>query len=195
MQDWVGGSTLNCVYAGAVGFGLIYTVMLLVLDGLGDIFHGLEGIFQFGDMDGHDVGHGDGHGLSMISIATFVTTFGAAGLIASIGFEANGPTTLIAAIFGGLVFGGLAQTFFVYVLSPTTSSLVNNIVLEGKIAEVIIPVPKDGMGQIVLVAQGGRVTYSAQSYNGEPLRRGTEVRIEKIIGNVATVAPTSDYEP
>jgi membrane-bound ClpP family serine protease len=195
MQDWVGGSTLNCVYAGAVGAGVLFSIMLLVADGLGDIFHGLEGIFNFGDVDGHDIGGGEGHGISMISIATFVTTFGAGGLITTIGFEANAITSLVVAIIGGVVFGGLAQMFFIYVLSPTTNSVVNNATLEGKIAEVITPVPKDGMGQIVLVAQGGRVTYSAQSYNGEPLRRGTEVRIEKIIGNVATVTPTSEYEP
>jgi membrane-bound ClpP family serine protease len=199
VQDWFGNSVLNCIYGGALGLGLLYALLLLIIDGLDNLFTDIGDIFHLGDLfhGGADVGGhhgGDGSGLSMIAIAAFISAFGAFGLGAN-AFETGAGVSLLVAGAGGFVFGGLAQLFFIYILSPTTSSIVSQASLEGKVAEVTTPIPEKGIGQIALVAEGGRVTYSARSHDGKPLSRGAEVRIEKIIGSVASVAPTEEFEP
>lgn len=195
--EFFGSSVLYCVYAGSLGIGVIYVVLLLVFQGIGDVADGLGDLFSFldggADIDIGDVDGGDGAGISLLAITIFISAFGAFGL-AGAGFGAGDGGSLVIAVLGGFVFGGLGQAFFLYILSPTTTSLVTQSKLEGMIAEVTTPIPEGGIGQISLVAQGSRINYSARSLAEVPLNRGTEVRIERIIGSVATVVPTSDFE-
>lgn len=196
--EFFGYSVLNCVYAGALGIGVVYVILLMLFQGIGEVADGLGDLFSFldggadvpmdmGDMDG------DGAGISLLAITIFISAFGAFGL-AGTGFGAGAGGSLITATLGGIVFGGLGQAFFLYVLSPTTNSLVTQSKLEGMTAEVTTPIPDGGIGQISLVVQGSRINYSARSLVDGPLKRGTEVRIERIIGSVATVIPTSEFE-
>lgn len=197
LNDFFAESVLNCIYGGALALGLAYAILLLVFQGLGDVADGLGDlvhIFDGGadiDVGGHDF-DGDSSGMSMLAIAAFISAFGAFGL-AAVGFNADPLASFVIATLGGIVFGGLGQVFFLVILSPTTSAVVNQSRLTGMIAEVTTPVPENGVGQISLVVQGSRVNYSARAYNNQPLSRGTEVRIEKIIGSVATVVPTSEF--
>jgi hypothetical protein len=199
INEFFGDSALNCIYGGALAFGLAYAILLLVFQGLNDVIGGLGDLFHIFDGGPDvtaDVGHGadhDGAGLSLLAVAAFISAFGAFGLTA-LGFGASAGGSFIVALLGGLVFGGLGQAFFVYILSPTTSAVVNQTKLTGMIAEISTPIPAHGVGQITLVVQGSRVNYPARSYNNQPVTRGTEVRIEKIIGSVATVVPTSEFE-
>ena len=197
--ELLGNSVLSCVYAGALSVGVIYTLMLLVFQGIGEVADGVGDLFSFldggadvhvdiGDMDG-----GDGAGISLLAVNIFISAFGAFGL-AGTGFGAGAGGSLIIAALGGFVFGGLGQAFFLYILSPTTSSVVTQSKLEGMTAEVTTPIPDGGIGQISLVVQGSRITYSARSLVDGTIKRGTEVRIERIIGSVATVVPTSEFE-
>ena len=198
LNDFFTSSVMNCIYGGALGVGLFYAIFLLVFQGVSEVFDGLGdllNIFDGGadvDVGGHDMDH-DGAGLSLLAIAAFVSAFGAFGLI-GMGLEAGIGGSLIIALAGGVVFGGLGQAFFVYILSPTTNSIVNQGTLTGMVAEVTTPIPENGMGQVTLVVMGSRVTYGARTHNNAPLARGTEVRIEKIIGSVATVVPTSEFD-
>ncbi len=196
--EFLGYSVLNCVYAGALGIGVIYTLFLLVFQGIGEVADGIGDLFSFldGGADIHmDIGdvHGDGAGISLLAVTIFISAFGAFGL-AGTGFGAGPGGSLVIATLGGVVFGGLGQAFFLYILSPTTSSIVTQSKLEGMTAEVTTPIPDGGIGQISLVVQGSRINYSARSLNEGSLKRGTEVRIERIIGSVATVVPTSEFE-
>ncbi|MCI0711301.1 MAG: hypothetical protein L0154_14185 [Chloroflexi bacterium] len=198
INDFFADSTLNCIYGGALALGFVYAVLLLVFQGIGDVMDGvgdLLHIFDGGmdvDVGGHDF-DGDGSGLSLLAVSAFVASFGAFGLT-SIGFGATPLGSFAIAALGGFVFGGLGQAFFVYILSPTTSAIVNQSRLTGLTAEVTTPVPENGVGQISMVVQGSRINYSARAYDNQPLPRGTEVRIEKIIGSVATVVPTSEFD-
>jgi membrane protein implicated in regulation of membrane protease activity len=198
INEWFAGSSLNCVYGGAVAVGLIYSLLLIFFQGVDDLFSGLDSVLDIFNID-LDVGGahphgGDGSGISMIAISVFISAFGTFGLVSRGAFDANVPASVVAASFGGIVFGGLAQWFFVMILSPTTSSMVTQSSLVGQVAEVLIPIPKNGLGEIVMVSQGSRIRYSAKSYDNKPIARGTEVRIERIIGSTATVIPTSEYE-
>jgi hypothetical protein len=192
VYEFFGNSVLNCIYGSCLLLGLAYAIVLMMFQWVDDIID--TSLFHFGgglDHGGHDA-H-DGSGLSLLAIAGFISAFGAFGL-AGLAFESGAGGSLIIAMLGGIIVGGLGQAFFVYVLSPTTSAVVNQSHLAGMIAEVITPIPVNGMGQVMLVAQGSRVSYGARAYNNQAIPRGTEVRIEKIIGSVVTVVPTSEFE-
>lgn len=193
-HDVLGGSTLNLIYAAALFAGMVYSLFLLFFQGIGDALGHLDI-----DLSGHHFDLGGGHhadgsgeatGVSMLAIASFVSSFGAVGLISVSLFDASAPVSLIAALTGGIVMGILAQLFFVYILSPTVSSEVHQANLIGIVGEVITPIPSNGLGQIAFVAQGSRMTYSARATESEEnYKRGTPVRIERIVGGVAYVSP------
>lgn len=125
----------------------------------------------------------------MLAVASFISAFGAFGLISVTLFEAGAVASLIAALLGGLALGLAAQMFFVYILSPTVSSEIRQAGLIGMAAEITTPIPADGVGQIAFVAKGSRVTYSARATDGSQIvKRGTPVRIERIVGGVAYVS-------
>jgi len=194
-------ATVNTLYTVLLGLGLLYAVFLLItgqIGGDGDLdLHGGEMDIDLGG-DLHvdmDTSAGDSqHGISPISpltIATFVTAFGACGLVASNLFAVADRNSIIWATLGGLFFSAAAYIGFTYLfIKPQGSSEVRVADLSGKQAEVITPIPQDGMGEIAFVAQGGRMTYSARSKSGEPVGRGELVHISRIVGGVAYVEKT-----
>lgn len=190
-SDFFSENPLYIVYAAALLIGLIYAVFLLFFHGIGD---------ALGDLDLHaDLNTGDlelisadgaaeATGVSMLAIASFVSSFGAFGLIAATLLGAGTVLSFVLALVGGILIGIAAQVFFLYILSPTISSEVHQTRLIGQVAEITTPIPPHGVGQIAFVAQGSRVTYSARATDEtRALERGTPVRIERIVGGMAYV--------
>jgi membrane protein implicated in regulation of membrane protease activity len=196
-NDFLMENPLHIVYAASLLIGVLYAVFLMFFHGIGDALGDLD--FDM-DLDGHvdiDLAHLDAlihaegaheaAGVSMIAIASFVTSFGAFGLVAALSGTGT-IISLIVALSGGLIFGVAAQAFFLYILSPTISSEVRQAELIGHAGEITTPVPAHGVGQIALVAEGSRVLYSARAVDeGAEIARGTPVRIERIVGGVAYV--------
>ncbi|MBZ0308155.1 MAG: hypothetical protein K8I82_18970 [Anaerolineae bacterium] len=174
--------TLILIYAAALGIGLFYALIQIVAQGL-------EGAFEIAHLD---VGaHGDGDfGVSVLAMAWFLASFGAAGLISLLSGGVGALLSLIIAITGGILVGAVAQLFFVKVLSETTSTNVSTSNLVGLSAEVTTPIEPDHLGQILLVAQGSRMTFSARATKRDvTIPRGQVVRITDIMGSVAHVEP------
>ncbi|MBN1963975.1 MAG: NfeD family protein, partial [Anaerolineae bacterium] len=185
-SDIFGDSTLNLVYAAALLIGAVYSFFLLFFNDV------VEGALHIdldldGDLSGHDAG--DAVGVSMLAVASFISSFGAFGLISVTLFDAGTIPSLIVAILGGLLIGIAAQFFFLYILSPTVSSEVRQANIIGMVAEITTPIPANGVGQIAFVAEGSRVTYTARATDQtRVLTRGTPVRVERIVGGVAYVS-------
>jgi membrane protein implicated in regulation of membrane protease activity len=211
MGELVGFSTLNCIYFALLGIGVIYALIILITGGLHDVdVPGLD--IDIGEMDlgGHhlpevpvhlDLDHAPSfdHGdvgvpsLSPITIASFVTAFGSFGLLAVYLFNVSDRFSLLWAAGGGLVVAIIAHFAFGYFLiAPQGSSEVRARDIIGLTAEVITPIPADGVGQIAFVAQGRRVTASARSAGGVPVAKGTPVSIQSFTGSAAVVRPQPD---
>jgi hypothetical protein len=196
------------IYLALLGVGIIYAVLILVGSELHSIH--IPGLHMPGfdvHLDGHDIGVGHtvdiSHAdltpgvdhpsikvpsLSPITIASFVTAFGAFGLIGLGLFDATVRSSLAWAAIGGVIIAVIAHFAFGYFLIlPQGSSEVRLRDIVGTLAEVITPIPADSVGEIAFVAQGGRLSYTAQSANGTAIPRGATVVIEKIIGGVAMV--------
>jgi len=201
MDAFLNSLGLTLLYLALLGIGIIYAVIILIGGALHDIhLPGLD--LQVG---GHEIGPvhldvdaGASHpetqvpSLSPITVASFVTAFGAFGLIALGLFDTSAQWSLAWAAGGGLVVAVIAHFAFGYFLiAPQGSSEVKLKDIVGVVAEVITPIPADSVGEVAFVAQGGRVTYTAKSATGAPIARGTTVVIEKVVGGVAVVRPQS----
>lgn len=180
---------LNVVYLVLLGIGFIYALLTLLGQGVGELDINLD--LDAGDVPSFDHGEVGLASISPMSIASFVTAFGAFGLISSQLFDASSGTSLVFAAGGGLAVGVVAQLIFIYVFSPQTSSLRTQQELVQSTAEVITPIPDGGLGQIALVARGTRVTYSARTTPGLTFNQGDLVRIVELVGGVAIVEPRS----
>ena len=213
MFEWVPGDSINCIYFALVAVGLIYTVISLIgADFGGDVEVGGPDIdFHVGGFDvagievpGVDLGVDspdiDIGGASLqlpsitpFAIASFVTGFGAAGIVANLAFQVSALASLLWAALGGFVLGGATQLFFgIFLLRSQGSSEVRVVGLTGTIAEVTIPIPAKSNGQIAFVYQGRRVTYRARSAEKQAIPRGSQVRILRVVGGTAVVRAAED---
>lgn len=186
-------STLNCVYFIMLMAGIIWTVVVLIggaVSGVDVPDVDVPGV-DF-DMD-HDLGfdHGsvDVSPLSPITIASFVTSFGALGLIATQLFSVRDSVSLIFATAGAAVIASGMFLFYSRVLvAGQGSSTVQMSDIRGSRAEVIIPIPKNGLGQVAFVAKGSRTTWGARSVDGKPIASGTIVTIQEVTGDTLFVS-------
>ncbi len=198
MDSFVGLTGLNCLYFAFLMAGGVYAIVILFTGALHDIH------LPHLDLDlggGTHVDVGGGHAgpsfdsgtvkvpsLSPITIASFVTAFGAFGVISGQLLGASAPFSLLWVAGAGIVVAILAHFAFGYFLiAPQGSSEIRQSDVVGAPAEVITPIPADSVGEIALVAQGGRVTYTAHSATGQPIPRGQAVVVEKLLSNVAWV--------
>ena len=199
MDAFLNSPGLTLLYLALLGVGIIYAVIILIGGGLSNLH--IPGIDL--NIGGHEIGpvHVDVGGvvdhpevnvpsLSPVTIASFVTAFGAFGLIALGLFDTSAQWSLAWAGGGGLVVALIAHFAFGYFLiAPQGSSEVKLRDIVGAVAEVITPIPADSVGEVAFVAQGGRITYTAKSATGQLIARGTTVVIEKVVGSIAVVRP------
>ncbi len=186
MEAFTNSLGLTVIYLVLLGIGVVYAVIILIGGGLGDI--DLPGVPEI--EIGADGSQGGMGALSPVAIASFVTAFGAFGLIALGLFNVAPAWSLAWAGGGGLVTAALAHLAFTYfLLKPQGSSEVRTQDIVGAVGEVTTPIPPDSVGEVAFVAQGGRVRYPAKSAAGVAIARGTTVTIEKLVSGVVVVRP------
>jgi membrane protein implicated in regulation of membrane protease activity len=182
-EFWASG-TLNLVYAGVVLTSFVFALITLLGAEFGDAIDlGFDA-----DVDA-DTGF-DFISVSPFALAIFGAAFGMTGLITRLWLDMEAVPSVLWAVSAGIVVGGLAQVFFIYVLSPSKSShfsLVDDAV--GREVEVIVTIPGSGLGEIAYDNVSGRVKLGARSATGKQIKRGEIVRIERVTGRVAVVRP------
>jgi membrane protein implicated in regulation of membrane protease activity len=151
----------------------------------------------FGGHDAHVTGSG-GHaeagadssdmpGMSIFSptiMASFVTAFGAFGLIFS-QFHATSKTVVSAplSIFCAMIVAGGIYKFLGMVFRHTQSSSESKVAkLIGIEANVITPIAENGVGEIAYVVGGSRYTAAARAEKGTAVASGQTVKITRVVG-------------
>jgi membrane protein implicated in regulation of membrane protease activity len=193
-----------------VGTG--YTFISALLTGFFGMFdHGGEiGGDGGGDMAGGgdygaDIGNGVGHGaahtagaegeavispLSPATIAIFMTTFGGVGIILHSLFHLGLLLSLpISAASGIAVASFVALVFYHLFTRVQASSETRMAEIIGLTAEVTVPIPAEGMGEIAYVCRGARLVAGARSRSGRGIPRHQAVRIMQQVGNTLYVEP------
>jgi hypothetical protein len=173
-----------------LAIGVLYALFVLIGSGIGGLdIPGFD--FHVDPGGGIDLG-GEVHipSMSPIAIASFVTAFGGFGLIGQWLSNSSPVWSLVAAAGGGLAVAALANFAFTYFfIKPQGSSHVTTSDMVGATAEVITPIPADSVGEIAMVAHGGRMTCPAKSLTGQPISRNTTVIVERMVSGVALVRP------
>jgi hypothetical protein len=174
--------------------GLAYAVIASVLHMLG------VGGHDAGDVSGgHDVGGGEVSTdssvhfspLSPVTIAMFVTSFGAGGIISMHVFEITGIGSLGIATLTGFVIASITFVIFYKMFKMTQgSSIPSATEFAGLDAEVITGIPADGLGEIAYVVRGSRLTGPARSDDGKPHTPHSTVKIARVTGNTYYVKGT-----
>jgi membrane protein implicated in regulation of membrane protease activity len=178
LQELWASGTLNLIYAGIVLISFLFAVLSLL---------GLE-IGEALDFEA-DAGF-DFISISPFALAMFGSIFGLVGLITRLWLEMEPIPSVLWALGIGAVFGGLAQAFFLAVLSPSKSSHFS--FREDAInreAQVVLTIPEGGVGSVTYTNRSGRVTLGARSMSGQPIQAGALVVIERLAGRVAMVRP------
>ena len=133
--------------------------------------------------------------ISPITIAGFVTAFGAFGIISQGLFGACAGMSLLWASIGGVLVGGVSHiAFYYFFIKPQGSSEFTHRDIVGAIGDVITPIPSDSVGEIAIVAKSSRVTLTARSASKQAIARGTMVKVENVVGSVVLVDPVSSED-
>ncbi len=183
------GFFLLCLIA-----GLIYAVISLIMSGgfSPDVDSDIS-------VDGSDIDAGHVSGeitfspISPTVIATFITAFGAGGIVATEGLK-WGPFPAVALACGsGLAIAGLVYGVLNAVYKRTQGSSeahVEDVI--GIIAQVLTPISNDGVGEIAYVCRGARLTGPARSVDGREIGKNTSVEIVRVTGSTLYVRPVAD---
>jgi membrane protein implicated in regulation of membrane protease activity len=174
------------IYAICLAVGLLFTI----ISAISGHFFGGDG---HGDMGtgGHAEAGFDHTGMPGISffsptvLASFVTAFGAFGLIlsripATRSVWASAP---LSAVAGGAVAWGVFLLFNAMFKSTQSSSESRMATLVGHTASIITPIPENAVGEIAYVQGGTRYTAPAREEKGRFVANGRTVKISRIVGN------------
>lgn len=128
-------------------------------------------------------------------ILSFVTFFSASGYL----FEQLTPlnSNLIIAISGviALILDVLLNVFVLVPLASAEESLVyTEESLKGRIGKVIISVPEDGFGEVVIESNSGNIAKPAASFDDLSIKEGSQVLVVDVKSGVLYVTPHESFD-
>lgn len=173
------------VYAACLILGLMFTLISLFVGHFFDSDHGGEV-----GTGGHAEAGYDSSGVPGISffsptvLATFVTAFGAFGLILSQIHATSSPwlSAPLSLVGGGLIALAVLALFNSVFRKTQSSSESQVASLVGQTATVVTAIPEQGVGEIAYVQGGTRYNAPARAEKGVAVRAGQPVKITRIVG-------------
>ena len=173
------------LYAAIGAFGLLFLLAMLFL---GEIFGGDHEVHAGGDVSGHgDVDHDSGPSIfSARIIASFLTAFGAGGVVARY-YRLSHPASSGIGVASGIVLAGVVYQFAKILYSQQASSEIRMTSLVGQTAEVTIGIPDGGVGQVTLTVAGERSMHIARSADRHGIQAGAEVVVTALGGDSVLV--------
>src|SRR5205809_6473181 len=180
-----------------IGFALTVISFVMGVAGhsvghLGDAGHG-------GDVGhGADAGeargaHGASQGVPLLNFGTvtaFMTWFGGIGFLLTAYSQVVGVATIVLAVVGGLIGGGIIFVFMAKVLAPDQIPLdPADYHLPGTLGRITVTVPRNGTGEMVYTQAGTRKTVAARGAAGEEIAKGTEVVVLRYERGIAYARP------
>lgn len=140
-----------------------------------------------------DLGHLHAHGhdfhlhWSLPGAIAFITWFGATGYLL-VRFTPL-YLTLGCALAAGIAGGTLMHLILAKIRAGDRRMDAAEYSLEGKIAQVTVSIPEQGVGEVVLALAGSRRSEAARSTEGQAIPQGSEVVIAEYRDGFALVTP------
>lgn len=137
-----------------------------------------------------------GEGLPLLNPAVLLAFFTLFFAIAFLLERVTGMDSLTIMVIAAIAGVVLDILFYFFVLLPLKSAEASIAYTEesllGQVAKVIVPIPADGFGEVVLETYGGMISKRATGYNNEPIAQDEQVLIIEIEGGTLYVR---EYEP
>lgn len=149
-------------------------MVVLIFVGLGTILYMFFG----------DVAEGIGEGLPILNpsvILSFITMMAATGyILEKLAWFSSGINFVVAVILGAI----LSTLFYLFILVPLKSADVSLAYTEeslgGQLGKVIVPIPVDGFGEVVIESASGMISKRATGFNNEAIDYDTTVLIVEV---------------
>ncbi|MBI4563608.1 MAG: NfeD family protein [Planctomycetes bacterium] len=182
---------VEIIYLGCFFLGLGFAVLSGLLSGVfsGHAAPHLDvGDAATGDL--HPTMGGEVHFplLSPVTVSMFISTFGGSGYIYRKMLGLPDVAGVPLALGTALTVAFLVAWFFYKIFQATQGSSEAHVSdLIGLDAEVITPIPADGVGEIAYTSKEARFNAPARTPDGKPLPARALVRIVKIVGGTYVV--------
>jgi membrane protein implicated in regulation of membrane protease activity len=160
------------LYWGCLIFGIIFALLSVVLgDFISDFF---DGIFDFLSIDGPPF-------LQPMVIVGFITGFGGAGIVMTDYLAVAQVIIIPLAIIIALSLS--VFVYYIYVKPMNNAEVSTGFTyadLVGAIAEVTIPLPKEGYGEVLINIGGGNTNQIAASFDQDEIASGERVVVVEV---------------
>ncbi|WP_335871004.1 hypothetical protein [Bacillus sp. 2205SS5-2] len=166
------GTSLQSIYLTILIISGSFTLLYILF---GDMLDGIFGTFDF---------------LNPTLVLSFLTFFSASGYLFELLTSFNSLIIIVISLALGLLFTTLLNVFILIPLSSAEGSLVyTEESLKGRVGKVIISVPEDGFGEVILDGVSGVISKPAASFDNEGIREGSKVLVIDIKKGVLYVVP------
>lgn len=165
---------------GCLILGVVFAIVTVIF---GDVIsQAFDGILDFLSMDGPDF-------LDPMVLVGGITMFGGVGVMLTRYSPLSAILIAIFSLCAAIILSALVYFFYVKPMQNAENSTGYSIQeLAGKIAEVNIPIPVKGYGE-VLIKVGASTTHQiAASFEGEEIQAGTKVVIVEVRDDTLYVA-------
>ncbi|MCK2000555.1 NfeD family protein [[Brevibacterium] frigoritolerans] len=126
-------------------------------------------------------------------IMAFITFFATGGYILE---KSTHMTSLLVAVISAVTSMIIVSILQIFVLGPLKRSehsmTESEQSLKGKVGKVIITIPKDGFGEILVSSLKGTIAKTAKTLHNDVIENGTEVVIIDIKPGYVVVIPSED---
>ncbi|MBC5637421.1 hypothetical protein H8S33_11450 [Ornithinibacillus sp. BX22] len=123
-------------------------------------------------------------------ILAFFVFLSSSGYVLELVTSISSLVILLISISFALIMDVLLNFFVLIPLASAEESLVlTEESLKGRVGKIIISIPEDGFGEVVIDGKGGMITRPAASYENTPIPEGTEVLILNSQERVLYVVP------
>jgi len=152
--------------------GVLFTIVSVVF---GDwLSVALDGMLDFLSLDGYQW-------LQPTAVVGAITMFGGAGLLLHRYSPLAGVVLVVVALLIGIVAG--IGVYFLYIrpMERSENSTGYSIKdLSGTMAEVLVPIPSRGFGEVMVKIGGGHANHIAASFDGEDIADGARVVVVEV---------------
>ncbi|WP_047982214.1 hypothetical protein [Ornithinibacillus contaminans] len=134
-----------------------------------------------------------GEGIAFLNptlLLAFIVFLSSSGYVLELITPLSSLLILILSVSFAILLDVLLNFFVLIPLSTAEESLVyTEESLKGRVGKIIIPIPKDGFGEIVIDSKSGMISRPAASYENNSIAEGTEVLVLEIKQGVLYVIP------
>lgn len=129
-------------------------------------------------------------------LLAFITFTSASGYLFEILTALNHLVVIVVSAIIAITLDILLNVFVLIPLSSAEESLVYTTQsLKGRVGEVIIPIPEDGFGEVIIKSNSGAIAKSAISFENKAIAEGEKVLIVDVKDGVLKVIPYKSLDP